>query len=63
MSDRDRNIGKKVKNKYGIGEIIGIDLPKSKNWRYKIKLDDPKAFWGQTPCFDKKELTFIIKLK
>jgi len=33
-------IGTKVKTELGIGIIIGIDLPKSRVWRYGVKLTE-----------------------
>lgn len=46
--------GDRVITPDGPGEITGIDLPESREWRYIVKLDTPK--YEFTPAYFEKEI-------
>lgn len=57
MSPDFDKIGKKVKYGNHTGEIVSIDLPDSRNWRYVLKMEG----FGEMPlvCFFPEEIEFL----
>lgn len=57
-------IGSTVETPYGIGEVVGKDLPESRLWRWIVLLTEPnergsdwiKCHRKQTACFFEKDI-------